>query len=70
MQTEGENKKAGDGIQVQARFRVVDEDGSVVVRMVDGSLLRVGRIKVEGSDFKPAAKVLEKYYKGDLAGRK
>ncbi|KAG7289708.1 hypothetical protein NEMBOFW57_006084 [Staphylotrichum longicolle] len=60
MQMDGKKKNAQERMPVvQTRFKVDDKDESVVVSMADGSLLRVGKIKVEGSDFKPAAKVLE-----------
>lgn len=36
------------------------EEGAVVVQMGDGSWLRVGRVKVEGSTWKPARSALEK----------
>ncbi|KAK4158509.1 Methionyl-tRNA formyltransferase [Chaetomidium leptoderma] len=48
------------GEDVVLRYRVDEADSeAVLVQMADGSRLRVGRIKVEGSTFKPARRVLE-----------
>ena len=60
----GEARKAGEAVEwetesVTTRYWVDSDGEAVLVKMVVGSWLRIGKIKVEGSTFKPARAVLE-----------
>ncbi|KAK3903838.1 Methionyl-tRNA formyltransferase [Staphylotrichum tortipilum] len=58
-----EPRLVGRGVTRVVAEKSVAGDGGVVLRLVDGSWLRVQSIKVEGSTFKPAASVFQKVLK-------
>lgn len=56
--------KDGEAEAVRLKFCDIEGNEGVVVCMPDGSRLRIGRIKVEGSTSKPARSVLEGFKLG------